>query len=99
MANLALVGFHTAFNLIGAATGVMLAAPFARLLFFLVPGEEPRGVQRFDFQLLAEPEAAIEPLTVAARELAALTVGLWRIFSPPAAIRQTPRRWTRLQAS
>lgn len=73
-ANLALVGFHTAFNLLGCAIGVMFAAPFARLLLNLVHEEEPRGAQRFDPQLLAEPETAIEPLTMAARDVAALAL-------------------------
>lgn len=73
-AQVALVSFHTTFNVLGATFGVLLARPFARLLMRLVPDEYPTGAQQFDRQLLAEPLAAIEPLAAAVRDLASRTL-------------------------
>ncbi len=55
---IALVGFHTAFNVLALAVGLPLARPFADLMERLVPKRDAGLTWRLDDRLLAEPGAA-----------------------------------------
>jgi phosphate:Na+ symporter len=66
---LALVGFHTSFNLAGTLIAVPLAGPFARFLERLVPDHHPPAVAGLDEALLRAPELAVASAQVSARRL------------------------------
>ncbi len=59
---LALVGFHTLFNLVALLIGLPLAEPFSRMMSWLVPGRDEGFSARLDKQLLSEPAAATAAL-------------------------------------
>jgi phosphate:Na+ symporter len=56
----ALVVFHTAFNVAGAAIMLPLTHPFARLIERLVPGREGALTDALDRRLLNDPSAAMD---------------------------------------
>lgn len=72
-APMALVGFHTTFNLLGLVAVLPFAGAFARMMTRLVP--EPGGrsdpAERLDPKLLADPTAASLTLLGAVREMSA----------------------------
>ena len=59
-AELALVGFHSLFNLLGVLLVLPLAAQFARLMLWLVPPPEEAFTENLDRQLLRDPTVALE---------------------------------------
>ncbi len=66
---LALVGFHSGFNVLGVCLILPFARPFARLLERLVPSREWPVVQRLESRLLAEPAVALEAVRSSLNEL------------------------------
>jgi phosphate:Na+ symporter len=69
---LALVGFHTTFNVIGVIAVLPVAEPFARLVALLVPERPTAFAARLDRALLEEPGVA---LRAAGATLAELSTG------------------------
>ena len=65
---LALVGFHTLFNLLALTVGLPLTLPFARLMERLVPEREDSLARRLDRRLLEEPAAAFAALEATLRD-------------------------------
>ncbi len=59
-AEIALVGFHSLFNLLGVIVVLPLARPFARLMFYLVPAPSDPVLDRLDHQLLKSPDVALD---------------------------------------
>ncbi|WP_249690199.1 Na/Pi symporter [Stappia sp. WLB 29] len=70
-AQLALVAFHTGFNVLGVLAILPFTASFTRLIERLIPDRQPAGAGRLDPALLTEPAAALDAAGVTARELAA----------------------------
>lgn len=66
---LALVAFHSAFNVIGVVAILGVTGRFARLIVFLVPDRGPRLTARLDDRFLREPEAAIDALQATVSDL------------------------------
>lgn len=56
----ALVVFHTAFNVAGAAIMLPMTHPFARLIERMVPGREGALTDALDHRLLNDPSAAMD---------------------------------------
>lgn len=59
-AQVALVAFHTGFNVLGVALVLPVARPFARLVEWLIPDRGPRLTRRLSPALLAEPALAMD---------------------------------------
>ncbi|MCC2099144.1 MAG: Na/Pi cotransporter family protein, partial [Hyphomicrobiales bacterium] len=59
-AHLALVAFHTGFNLVGVTVFVIFARPFAHFIERIVPERGPPLVGDLDSRLLKEPAAAAD---------------------------------------
>ena len=57
---IALVLFHTGFNLVGAALFLPLTAPFAALVQRLVPAHTPQLAGALDPRLMSEPHTALD---------------------------------------
>ncbi|NND49072.1 MAG: Na/Pi cotransporter family protein [Rhizobiales bacterium] len=55
---IALVAFHTTFNLLGAVAIIGFTRPFARFVIWLVPDRGTQIVARLDDRLLSDPAAA-----------------------------------------
>ncbi len=66
---LALVGFHTAFNLLGVLLALPFTAQFARWVERLVPERRARIAERLDARLLAEPEVALRAVAATLRDV------------------------------
>ena len=58
-AEIALVGFHTLFNLLGVLLILPVSQPFARLIRKLIPQDKESHTQALDNQLLNTPELAL----------------------------------------
>ncbi|MEN9223759.1 MAG: Na/Pi symporter, partial [Thermostichus sp. BF3_bins_97] len=56
---IALVGFHTTFNLLGVATILPLTQPFARLIMRLIPSPGPAYTDGLSESLLEQPSLAL----------------------------------------
>jgi phosphate:Na+ symporter len=69
-AQFSLVGFHTAFNVLGVALILPFARPFARLIAMLVRERGPHLTRRLDDQLLDDSGLAIEAAAATARDIA-----------------------------
>ncbi|MEQ8389342.1 MAG: Na/Pi symporter [Alphaproteobacteria bacterium] len=69
---IALVTFHTAFNVLGTALAVPLAGPFARLIIRLVPERGPPLLRRLEERLLREPHAALAAAVETVRDITRL---------------------------
>lgn len=69
-AQVALVAFHTAFNLLGLAAVLPFAAPFARLIVWMVPERGPSLTGSLDDRLLEDPGAAVDSAVAAVRAIA-----------------------------
>ncbi len=67
---IALVAFHTSFNLLGVMVVLPFSAPFARLLMRLVPDRAAPLVRRLDTQLLKEPAVALEAVRETLNDIA-----------------------------
>ncbi|MCL5777509.1 Na/Pi symporter [Limibaculum sp. FT325] len=61
-AQLALVAFHTGFNVLGVLLVIPFAGAFARLIVRLVPERGPALTRRLDDQLLKDPGTAVDAL-------------------------------------
>ena len=65
---IALVGFHTVFNLLALLIGLPLAGRFAQLMEKLVPRRDSGLAWRLDDRLLAEPRAAAAAMSATLRD-------------------------------
>ncbi|QDG76622.1 Na/Pi cotransporter family protein [Labrenzia sp. PHM005] len=68
----ALVGFHTVFNLIGVFAVVGFTNQFARLIMLLIPSGETDPAERLDETLLNDPASALDAADAAVRDQATL---------------------------
>ena len=75
-AELALVGFHSLFNLLGVMFVLPFANQFANLMNRLVPTPADPLIDRLDRQLLAHPTAALDSVSRTLVELAGRTFSL-----------------------
>lgn len=83
---IALVTFHTLFNLIGVVVMLPFARPFARLVEWMVPERPGPLTEMLDRRLLADPGAATDAARAAARAIAAeLFAALGAALAPEAA--------------
>ncbi|MEZ5670477.1 MAG: Na/Pi symporter [Alphaproteobacteria bacterium] len=69
-AQIAVVAFHTAMNLVGVLLVLPVAGPFARLVMRLVPERGPPLIHRLDDRVLHDPAAAVDALAATIRDLA-----------------------------
>jgi phosphate:Na+ symporter len=67
---IALVGFHTVFNLIGVLAVVGVTKHFARLIIWLIPSKGEDPAERLDDHLLKDPEAALDAARAAVQDQA-----------------------------
>ncbi len=67
---IALVAFHTSFNLLGVLLVLPFARPFARLVTVLVPERGPHLTNRLGQQMLSDPDAATDAVTATVDEIA-----------------------------
>lgn len=58
-AEIALVAFHSSFNILGVILVLPFARPFARFIEFVVRGKQPLYTRDLDRRLLHEPEMAL----------------------------------------
>lgn len=72
---IALVGFHTVFNLIGVLAVVGVTKHFARLIIWLIPSKGEDPAERLDDHLLKDPEAALDAARAAVQDQAKLLFG------------------------
>lgn len=82
-AQLALVGFHTAFNLVSLALALPLSARFARLMIRLTPESGAALTRRLDDRLTGDPGAALDAAAGTIGDLArVLTRAAGRLAAP-----------------
>ena len=67
---IALVGFHTFFNLLGVIAVLPFAGLFARLMIWLVPDQPVKYTQRLDRSLYQSPAVAMDAARATLQELA-----------------------------
>lgn len=67
---IALVTFHTGFNVLGVIAVIGLTGPFADLVMKLVPDRGPRLTARIDDRLLADPHAAADAAAATINDIA-----------------------------
>lgn len=91
-AQIAVVAFHTGFNLLGLVLVLPVIGPFARLVIWLVPERGPALTRRLDDRLLADPGAAAD---AAAATVRAIADELFSILAAALA----PQPWTHAQAT
>lgn len=82
-AELALVAFHTGFNLLALLIVVPMAGGFARLVERLVPERHSPLLARLDERLLDEPAVALEAARASLDELARILFGQARALLQP----------------
>ena len=82
-AQFALVGFHTAFNLLGVAFVLPFAEPFARLIIFLFPDRGPALTRRLDDRLLDDPALAVYAATSTASDIVGHVTAAFRKLLDP----------------
>lgn len=75
-AQIALVGFHTTFNMLGVSLVLPFARPFARLVIWLVPEHGPPLLRRLDERLLHDPAAAVEAAIASLHDLSVVLTGI-----------------------
>jgi len=66
---IALVAFHTGFNIFGVILVIGLTGPFADLVMKLVPDRGPRLTARLDDRLLADPHAAADAVAATMNDI------------------------------
>ncbi len=66
---IALVSFHTTFNILGVVLVLPFARSFARLIEWIVPDRGAPLLRRLDPRLLADPAAAIDASVATIREI------------------------------
>ncbi len=69
---IALVTFHSLFNILGVIVILPFTRSFAALIIRLVPGDESKLTERLDASLLKQPQVAIENLLVTLRDVSQL---------------------------
>ncbi len=69
-AQLALVAFHSGFNIVGVVAILPFTGHFARLVERMVPDRHPAAAARLDPKLLDEPAAALDAAGATARDVA-----------------------------
>jgi phosphate:Na+ symporter len=69
---IALVTFHTTFNVLAVLVALPFARPFARLIERLFPEREPAFMPRLDAALLRDPAVAVDAIGAAAERIVAL---------------------------
>lgn len=75
-AQIALVAFHTLFNIVGAILILPFAEPFARLVTALTPERGPRLMRHLDDSLLAYPQGAADGALATIRDITAENIAL-----------------------
>lgn len=68
-ASLALVAFHSGFNIVGVLLVLPFTGRFARLIERMVPDRRSAGLRRLDPALLREPDAALDAVAATALDL------------------------------
>ncbi|MEN8727973.1 MAG: Na/Pi cotransporter family protein, partial [Sulfurovum sp.] len=67
-AEIALVAFHTFFNILGVLIVLPFTHHFAHLIEKIIPSKEPIFTEKLDFRLLEEPHLALEVARISAQE-------------------------------
>ncbi len=94
---IALVAFHTSFNLGGVIAILPFTRGFAALIIRLVPGGESKLTERLDASLLKQPQVAIESVVVTLKEVSQLCfTSLATLLSSPEGKREA---WERIDES
>ena len=68
-AQIALVAFHSGFNVLGVLLIIGFTGPFARFICALVPDQGAQITERLDRHLLKEPAAAVDAVAATLREI------------------------------
>lgn len=68
-AEIALVAFHTSFNLVGVILVLFFTNAFARLIEYIFPGKPDPAVWRLDGLLLKEPDSALQAIRLTLNDL------------------------------
>ncbi len=68
-AQVALVAFHSGFNILGVILIIGFTTPFARMICAIVPDEGAQITERLDRHLLKEPAAAVDAVAATLREI------------------------------
>ena len=102
-AEIALVGFHTLFNLLGVVAVLPFAARFAAMMYRLIPAPKDPVLDRLDRRLLQNPAVALDNvaqiLNTMTREVFGFVAGLLHQTRPaPAAIQRVARHLDGVQA-
>lgn len=83
-AQVALVAFHSLFNLMGVLLVLPFAAPFARMITRLVPERGQTLTGKLDDKLIPDPSAAVDAATGAAKDIADDLLGILTDLLDPA---------------
>ena len=67
-AEIALVAFHTFFNILGVLIVLPFTHQFAHLIEKIIPSKEPLFTEKLDFRLLEEPHLALEVARISAQD-------------------------------
>ncbi len=67
-AEIALVAFHTFFNILGVLIVLPFTHQFAHLIEKIIPSKEPIFTEKLDFRLLEEPHLALEVARISAQD-------------------------------
>lgn len=82
-AQISLVAFHTAFNVLGVLLVLPFARPFARLIVKIVPERGPPLLQRLDEHLLSDPASAVDAAIATIRDILVSIIGIMRELLDP----------------
>ena len=67
-AEIALVAFHTLFNVLGVLIVLPFTSQFAHLIENMIPSKEPTFTEKLDKRLLKEPSLALEAARISAQD-------------------------------
>ncbi len=67
-AEIALVAFHTLFNILGVLIVLPFTHQFAHLIEKIIPSKEPLFTEKLDIRLLEEPSLALEAARISAQD-------------------------------
>lgn len=82
-AQVALVAFHTMFNVVGVLCILPFARPFAHLITRLIPERGPALLRRLDKRLLRDPASAVDAVVATLREIAVELMSLLKDLLAP----------------
>ncbi len=82
-AQIALVAFHTTFNIIGVSLVLPFTRPFARLILRLVPETGPPLLRRLDERLLRDPASAVDAAAATVHDISDVLIGILTDFLDP----------------